>query len=81
MPIVKESDDFKSVKSKLDRSFLIKLEKLVRKIINNPEIGKLMKYERKGTREVYLKPFRVSYSYDSSSDVLTFLSVYHKKKQ
>ena len=81
MPKIKETDQFKSVKSKLDKGYLIRLEKLVRKIISNPEIGKPMQYERKGTREVYLSPFRVSYSYDSSSDILFFLEIYHKKKQ
>lgn len=67
--------------SKLDKSFLDKVEKLILKIIDNPEIGKPLQYERKGTRETYLTPFRVSYSYDKSSDVLIFLNIYHKKKQ
>ena len=78
---VKETDTFKSVKCKLDRSYLIRLEKLIRKIIQNPEIGKPMKYERKDTREVCLPPFRVSYSYDGVKNILTFLNVYHKRKQ
>jgi len=44
-----------------------------------PEIGKPMRNARKGTREVYLPPFRISYSY--AEDVLTFLDVYHKDEQ
>jgi mRNA-degrading endonuclease RelE of RelBE toxin-antitoxin system len=78
---IKETDKFKSIKSKLDRSYLIRLGKLIEKIIANPEIGKPMKYERKNTREIYLPPFRVSYAYDKFTDTLIFLDVYHKKKQ
>ena len=81
MPKINETDTFKGIKSKLDNSYLIRLQKLVIKIIQNPEIGKPMQYERKGTRELYLTPFRISYAYDSSSDILTFLDIYHKKKQ
>ena len=81
MPIIKETDKFKGIKSKLDKSYLIRLEKLIRKIIENPEIGKPMRHERKDTREIYLPPFRVSYAYDKSSDTLIFLSIYHKKQQ
>ncbi|MEK6819541.1 MAG: type II toxin-antitoxin system RelE/ParE family toxin [Nanoarchaeota archaeon] len=81
MPKINETDTFKGIKSKLDNTYLIRLQKLVRKIIQNPEIGKPMQYERKGTRELYLAPFRVSYTYDPSSDILTFLELYHKKKQ
>ena len=81
MPKIKETDKFQGIKSKLDKSYLIKLEKLIRKIINNPEIGKPMMHERKDTREVYLKPFRVSYDYDNPTDTLIFLDIYHKKNQ
>ncbi len=81
MPTVKESDRFKLAKSRLDKSYLMRLKKLVEKIIANPQIGKPMKYDRKDTREVYLKPFRVSYAYDKNEDILIFLNVYHKKKQ
>ncbi|MBU0906859.1 MAG: type II toxin-antitoxin system RelE/ParE family toxin [Nanoarchaeota archaeon] len=81
MPKINESDEFKDIKLKLDKSYLIRLGKLVEKIILNPNVGKPMKYERKNTREVYLPPFRISYAYDKSSDTLTFLNVYHKKKQ
>lgn len=81
MPKIKETDNFQGIKSKLDKSYLIKLEKLITKIINNPEIGKPMMHERKGTREVYLKPFRVSYAYDKTADTLIFLDIYHKNHQ
>ncbi len=78
---VKETDSFKRVKSKLDKSYLEKVEKAISKIIQNPEIGKPMKHNRKGTREVYVKPFRLSYSYNFNEDFLIFLDFYHKDEQ
>lgn len=75
------SQQFIHAVKKLDRSYLERVEKLIIKIIENPEIGKPMRFVRKGTREVYLGSFRVSYSYDKSSGILTLLDIYHKNKQ
>ncbi len=66
---------------KLDKSYLDRVEKLVTKIINEPEVGKPMKYDRRGTREVYAPPFRLMYFYDKNKDILFFLDFYHKDKQ
>jgi mRNA-degrading endonuclease RelE of RelBE toxin-antitoxin system len=66
---------------RIDKSYLERVKKLIIKIIENPEIGKPMKYARKGTREVYLGSFRISYAYDLSTDILTFLDIYHKDEQ
>lgn len=65
----------------LSKDYLERVEKLIIKILQNPEIGKPMRFGRKGTREVYLSPFRLSYSYDEAEDVLYLLEVYHKKEQ
>lgn len=81
MPKILETNSFKKSKFKLDGSYLIRLEKLMRKIIESPEVGKPMQYHRKGTREVYLPPYRVSYSYDSKTNTLTLLEIYHKDEQ
>ncbi len=40
-----------------------------------------MIYDRKGTREVYLLPFRLNYVYEKSKDFLIFLDIYHKDEQ
>lgn len=64
---------------KLDKSYLERVEKIIIKIINNPEIGKPMRYARKGTREVYVSPFRLSYTL--KEDKITLLDLYHKDKQ
>ena len=67
--------------TKLDKSYLDRVEKLVTKIIQNPETGKPMRFDRKGTRELYLPPFRLCYIYDKSRDILLFLDIYHKDGQ
>jgi len=55
---------FKKIFSKIkDKALKEKIIKQLIKIRDNPEIGKPMKYSRKGTREVYIPPFRLSYSY------------------
>ena len=56
-------------------------EKTIEKIVENPEIGKPMRYQRKGTREVYLKPFRLVYSYNNDTLLILFLDLYHKDTQ
>jgi len=66
---------------KLDKSYLDRIEKQIEKIIQNPEIGKPMRHNRKGTREVYANPFRLSYSYNQKEDLLIFLDFYHKDEQ
>ena len=70
----------KSIKH-LDSSQKIKLDKQIQKIAENPIVGKTMRFERKGTREVYLHPFRLSYLYDAESHTLFLLEVYHKNRQ
>ena len=48
---------FKKLKN---QSLKDKLKKQIAKIIINPEVGKPMMHARKGTRELYIKPFRLS---------------------
>jgi len=59
----------------------LRLAKLIDKVVENPEIGKPLRYERKGSRELHMHPFRLSYSYDPNDDILTLLDLYHKKHQ
>ena len=75
------TDKFESKFKKSDGSMKIKLKKQIQKIIENPEIGKPMKYNRKGTREVYVSPSRLSYSYSPKEDLIIFLTIYHKDEQ
>lgn len=65
----------------IDKSCLERVEKLIIKIIQNPDIGKPMKYSRKGTKEVYAGSFRLSYAYNPNTETLIFLDIYHKDEQ
>jgi mRNA-degrading endonuclease RelE of RelBE toxin-antitoxin system len=64
-----------------DNSLKEKISKQIKKISEYPEIGKPMRYDRKGTREVYIKPFRLSYTYIKSEDIVYVLDIYHKDEQ
>ena len=71
----------KTIKKIKDAELKERIKAQIVKIINNPEIGKQMRYSRKQTREVYIPPFRLSYLYDKRRDTLVFLILYHKDQQ
>lgn len=81
LPNVKETENFKRRYSKIDNNLKKQANKVIIKILENPEIGKPMRYERKGTRELYLSSLRIAYEYDISINMITFLDIYHKDKQ
>lgn len=66
------------IKNQADKE---KVKKQVERILENPEIGKPMRYSRKGTREVYVAPYRLAYSYNPSEKKIIFLDMYHKDEQ
>ena len=72
---------FEKIFQKLDNTLKEKIKTQLRKIIENPEIGKPMRYTRKGTREVYIKPFRLSYAYIPEENKIILLNIYHKDEQ
>jgi len=75
-------DKFKKTFSKIKDDLLkTKIIKQVEKIKINPEVGKPMRNVRKGTRELYVKPFRLSYEYLKHKKLVYILDIYHKKKQ
>ena len=75
-------EHFKRTISKIkDASIINRVKKLLIKIKDKPDIGKPMKHNRRGTREVYLQPFRLSYVYDKTNDVIVILDFYHKDEQ
>jgi len=67
---------FKKIK---DESLKTKIIKQIEKIKENSEIGKPMRYSRKGTRELYISPFRLSYK--TEAEVIYILDLYHKDEQ
>ncbi len=81
MVAVSYAKEFEEAVKKLNASLKEKVKKQIIKIITNPEIGKPMRYERKGTREVYIKPYRLSYAYLKEEGKIIFLDLYHKNEQ
>ena len=79
---VKYDDRFIGVVNKIkDASVKESIYKKIEKIVQNPEIGKPMRNVRKGTREVYVGSFRLSYAYYKDEDLIEFLEFYHKDEQ
>lgn len=75
-------EKFKQLFSKIkDQLIKEKIIKQISKIKENPEVGKPMRYGRKGTREIYISPFRLSYIYDYNNKLIYILDLYHKKNQ
>ena len=79
---IRFDERFRTLFSKIkDNDLKDRVIKQIRKISENPEIGKPMKYGRKGTRELYVPPFRLSYIYNYEDKIAQILDLYHKKKQ
>ena len=73
---------FKQIFSKIKDNLLKeKIIKQISKIKINPTIGKPMRNVRKGTRELYILPFRLSYAYHIPTNTVFILDLYPKKKQ
>jgi len=64
-----------------DKSVKERVKNQIKKILENPEIGKPMRYARKGTRELYIGSFRLSYVYLKSENKIILLDLYHKDEQ
>ena len=64
-----------------DTSVKERVKNQIKKILENPEIGKPMRYVRKGTRELYMGSFRLSYAYLKDENKIIFLDLYHKDEQ
>jgi addiction module RelE/StbE family toxin len=65
--------EFKKIK---DRATQDKIEKQIMKILENPNKGKPLKYNLKGERTVYIKPFRLIYTV--KKDKLIILRFEHR---
>ena len=68
--------NFKKIKNS---SLKKKIIAQISKIKDNPEVGKPMRYGRKGTRELYISPFRLSYKLEENK--VYILALYHKDFQ
>jgi len=70
------SNTFKKNIKRLNQFERDKLEKQIKKIIENPNVGKPLKYKR-GERSLYVKPFRLIYSI--RGDEIILLKFGHRK--
>ena len=77
--LIFDSDFKKKFKKIKNKDLKSKIIKQVEKIKEYPEIGKPMRYTRKGTRELYIPPFRLSYA--TEGEVIYILDLYHKDEQ
>ncbi len=66
---------------KCDRRSKTQIRKRMRKVLENPLVGKPMRYGRKGTREVYVGSYRLSYLVLDGGLRIIFADIYHKDEQ
>ena len=76
--IIASNSYIKSIK-RLTKSENKRIQTIIKKIIDDPEIGKPLKY-RMGERVVRIKPYRLVYYYSRGEDMLYLLRFEHRKK-
>lgn len=82
MLTVEYSDNIlKTINKIKDIAIKEQVKKQIKKILENPEIGKPMRYARKGTRELYVGSFRLAYAYLKKEQKIILFDLYHKNKQ
>jgi mRNA-degrading endonuclease RelE of RelBE toxin-antitoxin system len=80
--IIDYNNNFLKIINKIkNKDIKNKIKKQIKRIIENPEIGKPMKYQRKNTRELYFGSYRIAYSHIIDENKLVFLDIYHKDEQ
>ena len=76
------SPNFAAIMKKMkDIALKERVTKQIAKLLDAPEVGKPMRHARKGTRELYIPPFRLSYVYLKQENRLVLLGIYHKDRQ
>jgi len=60
----------KQLKKIKDNSTKEKIKKQVEKIIENPSVGKPLRYNLKGERTLYIKPYRLIYTIKQDEIIL-----------
>jgi mRNA-degrading endonuclease RelE of RelBE toxin-antitoxin system len=73
------TEEFKGDLRKIrDRKIQTRIKKIIQKIIDNPEIGKTMRYELFPLRSIRIPPFRVLY--ELKGDIIILHKFEHRKK-
>ena len=71
------TEKFEREFKKIDLAIKEKAKKQLTKIIKNPTVGKPLKYNLKGEKTIYVRPFRIIYSF--SKGTIYFLRLQHRK--
>jgi len=72
------SEEFKKEYQKIrDEGTRLRIIKIVKKIANEPTIGKPLKHELKNHRRVRIKPFRLIYRIDGNTLIVNWFE--HRK--
>lgn len=73
------TEEFKGDLKKIrDKKIQTRIKKIIHKIIDNPEIGKTLKYELFPLRSARIPPFRVLY--ELKGDIIILHKFEHRKK-
>lgn len=73
------TEEFKGDLRKIkDAKIQTRIKKLIQKIIDNPEVGKPLKYELFSLRSVRIPPFRILY--ELKGDMMILHKFEHRKK-
>ena len=67
IPTDKFKDDVKKIK---DKGLKDKLQKQINKVSENPDFGKFLRYDLKGERTIYVKPYRLLYKVEENKLIL-----------
>ena len=70
------TDKFEREFRKADSSIKEKAVKQIKKVIEDPETGKPLRYDLKGERTIYVKPYRIIYSFFNNE--IQFLRFEHR---
>lgn len=71
------TEKFEREFKKVDASVKQQAVKQINRIIASPEIGKPLRYDLKGERTVYVRPYRIIYSFFNNT--IHFLRFEHRK--
>ena len=76
MRIIYTHEFRRGIRKVRDKAVQIKVKKIIEKIIDNPDVGKPLRYELEGLRSVRVPPFRILY--ELSGDCLIFHTFEHR---
>jgi mRNA-degrading endonuclease RelE of RelBE toxin-antitoxin system len=76
--VITTEDYEKNTKHIKDKETKDRIKKQIKKLIENPEIGKPLRHDLKGERSVHIKPFRLVYTFEN--DKLILLRFEHRKE-